>query len=99
MKKFGCLIAAVGVVLVLGLYLMSTYNGLVTAEEGVKSQWSNVESAYQRRADRVPNLVAAVKGSANFEQETLARVVEARSKATSVQINADNLSDPQKFAQ
>ena len=47
----------------------------------------------------MPNLVASVKGSANFEQETLTRVIEARSKATSVQINADNLSDPQKFAQ
>ena len=99
MKKYGCLIGALVAVGLLGLYLMSTYNGLVAADEEVKQKWSAVESAYQRRADLVPNLVATVKGSANFEQETLTRVIEARSKATSVQINADNLSDPQKFAQ
>ena len=99
MKKFGCLIAAVVALVIVGVYVMSTYNGLVGADEAVKGQWSNVESAYQRRADLVPNLVASVKGAANFEQETLARVVEARSKATSVNISADSLTDPQKFAQ
>jgi LemA protein len=99
MKKGGCLIAALAAVVVLGLFVMSSYNGLVSADEAVKQQWSNVESAYQRRADLVPNLVASVKGAANFEQETLTRVIEARSKATSIQVGAGAVDDPAKFAQ
>lgn len=99
MKKGGCLIAALAAVLVLGLYVMSSYNGLVSADEAVKQQWSNVESAYQRRADLVPNLVASVKGAANFEQETLTQVIEARSRATSIQVGAEAVNDPAKFAQ
>jgi len=99
MKKLGCLIAALVAILLVGGYLMSAYNGLVSADEGVKQQWSNVESAYQRRADLVPNLVASVKGAANFEQETLTKVIEARSKATQIQVGADAINDPQKFAQ
>jgi len=65
---------------------------MVELEEQVASQWSQVENVYQRRADLIPNLVNTVKGYAEHEQETLARVIEARSKATSVNVNPDNLS-------
>jgi LemA protein len=67
------------------------YNQMVSKEEAVGGQWANVETAYQRRADLIPNLVSTVKGYAQFEQETLLGVVEARSKATGVQVNADKL--------
>ena len=69
-----------------------TYNGFVTMEEGIEGQWANVENVYQRRADLIPNLVNTVKGYANFEQETLTQVIEARAKATSVTIDPTNLS-------
>ena len=68
------------------------YNAMVTMEESVAAQWANVENAYQRRADLIPNLVNTVKGAANFEQETLTGVIEARSKATSIQIDPSNLT-------
>ena len=71
------------------------YNGLVTQDENVKKAWNNVQTEYQRRSDLVPNLVNTVKGAANFEQTTLVQLVEARAKATSVNINADNLT-PEK---
>lgn len=74
------------------------YNGLVTQDENVKKAWNNVQSEYQNRADLVPNLVNTVKGAANFEQKTLTDVIEARAKATSVNINADNLT-PEKIAE
>ncbi len=79
----------------------SGYNKLVSREEGVTSQWSQVENVYQRRADLIPNLVNTVKGYANFEQQTLVQVQEARSKATAVTINAENLTPEniQKFQQ
>jgi len=75
------------------------YNQMVSKEEAVGGQWANVETAYQRRADLIPNLVSTVKGYAQFEQETLLGVVEARSKATGVQVNADKLDQAsiQKF--
>lgn len=69
------------------------YNSLVSLDENVKGKWAQVENAYQRRADLIPNLVNTVKGAANFEQETLTQVVEARAKATAVNIDADNLTD------
>ncbi|WP_022835914.1 LemA family protein [Salisaeta longa] len=78
---------------------VSTYNDMIAAQENVKQAWANVESNYQRRADLIPNLVNTVQGAANFEQETLQRVIEARSKATSIQISADDLNDPQKLQQ
>ncbi len=75
------------------------YNSLQALDEDVKAAWSEVQNQYQRRADLVPNLVATVKGAAKFEQETLAQVVEARGKATSVKIDAKDLSNPQVFRQ
>jgi len=75
------------------------YNRLVEQDEAINQQWAQVENAYQRRADLIPNLVNTVKGYADFEQETLTAVIEARSKATGVNINADELSPEaiQKF--
>lgn len=71
------------------------YNDFQRLDEQTKSAWSEVLNQYQRRADLVPNLVATVKGEANFEQETLTRVIEARAKATSVQVTPETLNDPQ----
>lgn len=68
------------------------YNQMVSLDEAVISQWAQVENSYQRRADLIPNLVNTVKGYADFEKETLIGVIEARAKATSVQLNADNLN-------
>jgi LemA protein len=67
------------------------YNQMIQLDEGVTSQWAQVQNAYQRRADLIPNLVATVKGYAEYEQETLTKVIEARAKATGVNINAENL--------
>lgn len=98
MKNKGCLIgggilgAIAVIVLVAGLWLMGRYNSLVPMEEGVKAQWSNVENTYQKRTDLVDQLVGTVKGAANFEQETLTQVIEARAKATSTQLNIDDAS-------
>jgi len=80
-------------VALMALVLFSScgYNKMVDLQEGVTSQWSNVETAYQRRADLIPNLVNTVKGYADFEQETLTQVIEARSKATSINVNPDEL--------
>ena len=74
------------------------YNGLVKQDESVKKAWNNVQTEYQNRSDLVGNLVNTVKGAANFEQKTLTDVIEARAKATSVNINADNLT-PEKIAE
>ena len=71
-------------------------NAIPTAEENAKAKWADVENQYQRRADLVPNLVATVKGYATHEQSTLEGVTNARAKATSVTLNADDLSDPAK---
>src|SRR5215217_8554383 len=67
------------------------YNDFQRLDEQTKSAWAEVLNQYQRRADLVPNLVATVKGEANFEQDTLTRVVEARAKATSVQVTPETL--------
>lgn len=97
MKK-GCLIGlviaavfAVIVFIVIG-YGVRVYNNMVTMNESVGTAWSNVETQYQRRSDLIPNFVNTVKGAANFEQETLTKVIEARAKATSVNINPENLN-------
>jgi len=89
------------VILIIYFTISGSYNGMVNREEAVTKQWANVENVYQRRADLIPNLVATVKGYADFEKSTLTDVIEARAKATSVNINANNL-DPaalQKFQQ
>ena len=73
-------------------------NSVPTAEENAKAKWANVQADYQRRADLIPNLVETVKGYAKQEQSTLTAVVEARAKATSIQVSAADLSDPAKVA-
>ncbi|WP_354028277.1 LemA family protein [Chitinophaga sp. OAE865] len=74
------------------------YNGLVTKDEAVKNKWGVVQSSYQRRADLIPNLVATVKGAANFETETLEKVVQARASATQIKVDVNDLS-PEKIQQ
>lgn len=87
-------------VLLLGSLLAGCgINNIPTYDEQVKSAWSQVENQYQRRADLVPNLVETVKGFARQERETLTDVVEARAKATSIQISAEDLNDPVKMQQ
>lgn len=100
MKKGTLITVTVIVVIVLALFfwVKNSYNGLVKADEQVKSAWSQVENVYQRRADLIPNLVATVKGYADHESETLESVVEARSKATRISIDPENL-DPDRIAE
>jgi LemA protein len=95
MGKIG-LVAVVGLVVILGFAGVSSYNKLVKLDQGVGGQWAQVENAYQRRADLVPNLVETVKGAANFERETLTAVTEARARVGQVSVqNGDKvLSDP-----
>ena len=94
MKKNGMITLAVIAAIVLALFFWckNSYNRMVTAEEGVGAAWAQVENVYQRRADLIPNLVATVKGYAKHESETLEGVIEARSKATQVTVNPENLS-------
>lgn len=73
------------------------YNDFQRLDEDTKSKWSEVLNQYQRRADLVPNIVASVKGEANFEQDTLTKVIEARSKATSIQATPELINDPAAF--
>lgn len=95
------LLVVVGLIVLVAVTVTSQYNRLVNLQEDVTAQWANVESAYQRRADLIPNLVATVRGSAEFEQETLRQVVEARSRVgqVSAQAGADIVNDPQRFRQ
>ncbi len=89
-----------GAIRTLGILFLSLmfsgcgYNAMQKNEEGVSKAWGDLESQLQRRADLVPNLVSTVKGAADFEQETLTGVIEARSKASSVQLTPEMLSDP-----
>ena len=96
----GTIITAVivGFIVILLFWVFGSYNGLVTKEEAVNNSWANVESQYQRRADLIPNLVNTVKGYADFEQETLTKVIQARADATSVKIDPTNLT-PAKIQQ
>lgn len=80
------------VVVLLGIFLMTSYNGLVKKEEKVKQQWNEVQSSYQRRTDLIPNLVNVVKGQADFEQTTLLKIAEARAKAGSVTTTTGELT-------
>lgn len=90
-------------VAVVGVFTLSScgYNTMVSKQESVSSQWANVETAYQRRADLIPNLVATVKGYATHEQETFTRVTEARAKATQTTVDPENLTEEniQKYQQ
>ncbi|WP_057936877.1 LemA family protein [Algoriphagus resistens] len=99
MKKF---LIPIGILLVLGIFIytkaVGTYNTFVQKEEVINGQWAEVETQYQRRSDLIPNLVNTVKGYAEFEQETLTGVIEARAKATSVNVDASNLT-PEKLAE
>jgi len=105
--KRGCLITGIIVaflaLIVLGIVMWGTkvYNNIVTQQEAVTSQWGNVETQYQRRADLIPNFVNTVKGAADFEQETLTRVIEARAKATQVTIDPTKMTaeNMQQFQQ
>ncbi|MDO9039805.1 MAG: LemA family protein [Bacteroidota bacterium] len=92
MKKTWIILAVIAVLLLVSYSsVKNSYNSMVSMEEGVTAQWSQVENVYQRRSDLIPNLVNTVKGYADFEQETLTQVIEARAKATSVNINPDKL--------
>jgi len=86
------------VVVIIGLIIVGGYNGLVGQRENVNKTFGNLEAQYQRRADLVPNLVNTVKGAANFEQSTLTNVVNARAKATSIQLDASTAT-PEQIAQ
>jgi LemA protein len=90
-------LAVVGLLAIFFFMGCNGYNGLVKQDEVVKKAWNDVQTEYQNRADLVPNLVNTVKGAANFEQETLAKVIEARSKATSIQLKAEDLT-PENMA-
>jgi len=98
-KGWIVLIVIIAVIFLLIAWGTGIYNKLVTADQAVQKQWGQVENVYQRRTDLIPNLVATVKGVANFEQKTLTDVIEARAKATSVQVNPKNLDEAslQKF--
>lgn len=96
MKKSTIIIIAV--LALLAIWAVTGYNGLVAMEENVNGQWSNVETQYQRRADLIPNLVNTVKGYASHERETLEGVIEARSNATRITVNAEDLT-PEKLAE
>ncbi|MGK7370562.1 MAG: LemA family protein [Candidatus Halalkalibacterium sp. M3_1C_030] len=92
-------IIVLGILALLVIFGISSYNGLVQEQENVNQAWAQVENQYQRRSELIPNLVNTVKGAADFEQETLTQVTEARSRATSIQVSAEDLNDPQKLAQ
>ena len=97
MKAKSIIIVALLAILV--IYGIGVNNGFVKAEESVESAWAQVENQYQRRVDLIPNLVNTVQGAADFEQETLQSVIEARSRATSITLQADDLNDPAKIQQ
>jgi LemA protein len=86
------LLVIIGIVILFAVLIGSSYNKFVTADENVKSKWAVVESQYQRRTDLIPNIVSTVKGAAEFEKSTLTEVIEARAKATSIQVDANNLT-------
>jgi len=92
-KSFIVIIALIVLAGIIFLWYQGVYNGLVKADEGVKSAWGNVENQYQRRADLVPNLVATVKGYATHEQTTLENVINARAKATQVTIDPTKMTE------
>ena len=92
-KALKTILIIVGIVLVLGAMLVKPYNNMVQKDEESSKAWSNVENAYQRRMDLIPNLVKTVQGAADYEKGTLTEVIEARAKATSVQVDPSNLTE------
>lgn len=94
--KTGIIVIVIAAILV--LFGCGKYNSLVNKDEAVKEKWGVVQSSYQRRADLIPNLVATVKGAANFEQETLEKVTQARASATQIKLDASDLT-PEKLQQ
>lgn len=98
MKKWLIPIIILGALALIAMWGVGVNNDIIQSEGEALAQWANVESSYQRRADLIPNLVNTVKGYADHEQETFTSVVEARSKAMSVTINANDLT-PEKIAQ
>ncbi len=80
-----------GILVVVAVWLITTYNSFVKKDEKVKLQWNEVQNSYQRRLDLIPNLVNVVKGGADFEQTTLVKISDARSKATAVNVSANNV--------
>ncbi len=96
MKKGGALITIIAIVVIVGLWLAGGYNGLVSTQESLNKSWANVENQYQRRADLIPNLVETVKGYASHEKETFEAVINARSKATQMTVDPENLT-PEKL--
>lgn len=97
-KSLVILLCVVGLLALVGGCSVSSYNKMVSIEEGVSNAWANVETQYQRRSDLIPNLVSTVKGYAQHESETLEGVVAARSKATQMTLDVDNLT-PEKLQQ
>lgn len=97
MKKKSTIIV-IAIVAVVAVWAISAYNGLVNLDEGVANKWGDVETQYQRRADLIPNLVNTVKGYAAHEQETLEGVIAARSQATQIKVDPENLT-PEKLAE
>lgn len=89
------LLSVVAIVAIIALWIVKGYNNMVVADEQVSKDWAQVENQYQRRADLIPNLVATVKGYAEHEQSTLDAVVAARAKATSITVDANNLTAEQ----
>jgi len=96
MKK--AILGVIGALFITTMFSSCGYNTMVKLDENVKTQWNQVETQYQRRSDLIPNLVSTVKGAAKFEQSTLTAVVEARSKASQIKVNTDDLS-PEKIAE
>jgi LemA protein len=100
-RSFTAPIAAIAIVVVLALFAGSAYNSLVSLSQAVDAQWGQVQNVYQRRADLIPNLVATVKGAANFEQSTYTQIAKARASVGQIpaQTIANAPGDPQAFAQ
>lgn len=90
------LLIILGLVVILGFWGCNGYNNMIKLDENTKGKWGNVQTQYQRRSDLIPALVNTVKGAANFEQNTLTKVMEARANATKVQVNASDLT-PEKI--
>lgn len=101
MKRSPILLIVLAIIVILFFWGCSGYNGLVQQDETVKKVWNNVQSQYQRRSDLIPNLVETVKGEANFERGTLNDVINARARATSMQVSPENLTPEniEKFQQ